>query len=164
MSAPNIGPLISCWELDKFKNFWNQSFRTYKILTPLHHKSSNLLISQPDMSGPRLGALSNNRWSGGTFVVSVINSCPLMWNSEDPIENHHPTCPQILLNFYSTRTTLIINITNKYGHVANLHVLKSLNKIWPGTVQFKHGTRHTYHEQWHKSNAFSYFYVGLKHG
>jgi hypothetical protein len=23
----NIGPIISCWELDKFKNFWNKSFR-----------------------------------------------------------------------------------------------------------------------------------------
>ncbi len=29
----NIGPLISRWELDKFKNCWNKSFRTSKILT-----------------------------------------------------------------------------------------------------------------------------------
>jgi hypothetical protein len=65
--SPNIGPLISCWELDKFKNCWNKSFRTSKILTLLYQKFSNLLISQQAMSGPRLGALSNNRWSGGIY-------------------------------------------------------------------------------------------------
>jgi hypothetical protein len=31
----------------------------------LYQQFSNWLISQRDMSGPRLGALSNNRWSGG---------------------------------------------------------------------------------------------------
>ncbi len=60
----NIGPLISCWELDKLKNCLNKSFRTSKILTLLYQQFSNLLISQRDMNGPRLGALSNNRWSG----------------------------------------------------------------------------------------------------
>jgi hypothetical protein len=65
-SAPNIGPLISRWELDKFRNCWNKSFRTSKILTLLYHQFSNFLISQRVMSGPRLGTLSNNRWSGGT--------------------------------------------------------------------------------------------------
>jgi hypothetical protein len=58
---PNIGPLISRPELDKFKNCWNKSFRTSKILTLLYQQYPNLLISQQDMSGPRLGALSNNR-------------------------------------------------------------------------------------------------------
>jgi hypothetical protein len=60
-STPSIGPLISRWGLDKFKNHWNKSFRTSKILTLLYQKFSNLLISKRDMSGPRLGALSNNR-------------------------------------------------------------------------------------------------------
>jgi hypothetical protein len=60
-SAPNLGPLISRWELGKFKNCWNKSFRTSEILTLLYQQFSNLLISQTDMSGPRLGALSNNR-------------------------------------------------------------------------------------------------------
>ncbi len=69
--SPNIGPLISRWELDKFKNYWNKSFRTSKILTLLYEQFSNLLISQRDMSGPRLGALSNNRWSGGTSYDHV---------------------------------------------------------------------------------------------
>jgi hypothetical protein len=66
-SAPNIGPLTSRWELDKFKNCWNKSFRASKILTLLYQQVSNLLISQRDMSGPRLRALSNNRWSGGSL-------------------------------------------------------------------------------------------------
>jgi hypothetical protein len=64
-SCPNIVPLISRWVLDKFKNYWNKSFRTSKILPLLYQQFSNLLISQRDMSGPRLGALSNNRWLGG---------------------------------------------------------------------------------------------------
>ncbi len=66
--SPNIGPLVSRWELDKFKICWNKSFRTSKILTLLYQQFSNLLISQQDMSGPRLGALSNNRWSGRTQI------------------------------------------------------------------------------------------------
>ncbi len=53
--VPNIGPLISRLELDKFKNCWNKSFRTSKILTLLYQQFSILLISQQDMSGPRLG-------------------------------------------------------------------------------------------------------------
>jgi hypothetical protein len=69
--APNSGPRISRWELDKFKNCWNKSFRTFKILTLLYQQFSNLLISQRDMNGPRLGALSNNRWSGSTSVISL---------------------------------------------------------------------------------------------
>jgi hypothetical protein len=62
--VPSIGPVISRWELGKFKNCWNKNFRTYKILTLLYQQLSNLLISQQDMSGQRYGALSNNRWSG----------------------------------------------------------------------------------------------------
>ncbi len=63
-SAPNIGPLISRWELDKFKHCCNKNFRTSKIRTILYQQFLNLLISQRDMSGPILGALSNNRWLG----------------------------------------------------------------------------------------------------
>jgi hypothetical protein len=59
--SPNIGPLISRWELVKFKNCRNKSFRTSKILTLLYKQFSSLLISQRDMKGPRLGALANNR-------------------------------------------------------------------------------------------------------
>ncbi len=38
-----------------------KSFRTSKIMSLLYQQFSNLLIFQRDMSGPRLGALSNNR-------------------------------------------------------------------------------------------------------
>ncbi len=41
-----------------------KSFRTSKILTLLYQQFLNLLISLRDMNGPRLGTLSNNRWSG----------------------------------------------------------------------------------------------------
>jgi hypothetical protein len=80
-SAPNIGPLISRWELDKFKNCLNKSFRTSKVLTLLYQQFLNLLISQRDMSGPRLGALSKNRWSGGSFdhafsILSMVQQWP----------------------------------------------------------------------------------------
>ncbi len=64
--SPIIGPIISRSKLDKLKNCWNKSFRSSKILTLLYQQFSNLLISQRDTSGPRLKALSNNRWSWGT--------------------------------------------------------------------------------------------------
>jgi hypothetical protein len=66
--SPNIGSLISRWELKKFKNCWNKTFRNSRILTLLYQQFSNLFISQRDMSGPTLRTLSNNRWSGGTTV------------------------------------------------------------------------------------------------
>ncbi len=72
-TVPLIWQLISHWELDKFKTCLNKSFRTSKILTLFYQQFSNLLISQRDMSGPRLGALSNNRWSGDI-------ECGLNWN------------------------------------------------------------------------------------
>jgi hypothetical protein len=60
-SAPNFGPLLSRWELDKFKNCLNKSFRTSKIQTLLYQQFLNLFISQRDMSGPKLVTLFNNR-------------------------------------------------------------------------------------------------------
>jgi hypothetical protein len=77
-SAPNIGPLISRWELDKYKNCWKKSCRTSKILTLLYQQFLDLLISQRDMSGPGLGALSNNRWLGDTGVsIEMISRNPV---------------------------------------------------------------------------------------
>ncbi len=78
--SPNIGPLISLWELDKFKNCSNKSFRTSKILTLLHQQVSHLLFSQRDMSGPRLRELSNDRWLGGNINWSKVTrySQPLL--------------------------------------------------------------------------------------
>jgi hypothetical protein len=66
--SPIIGPLMSRQQLDKFKNCWNKSFRTSKILTILYQQCSNLLIFQRYMSGPRLGALSNKRVLGVHYV------------------------------------------------------------------------------------------------
>ncbi len=87
--SPNIGPLISRWELENFKNCWNQRFKTPKILTLLYQQFSNLLISQWDISGPRLGALSNNRWSGvlllyippNHFISSQLPKSVIVWFS-----------------------------------------------------------------------------------
>jgi hypothetical protein len=70
--SPNIGPLLSPWELEKFENCRNKSFRTSKILKLLYQQFSNLIISQRDMSGPRLGTLSNNRWSGVSYSLILI--------------------------------------------------------------------------------------------
>ncbi len=78
-SAPNNGPLISCLELDKFQNCWNKGFRTSKILTILYQQFCKLLNSQRDMSSPRLGALSNNRWSGGIIETLNGNNWWKMW-------------------------------------------------------------------------------------
>ncbi len=83
--SPNIGPLMSRWELEKFKNCWNNSFRTSRILTLLYQKFSNLLISQWDMSGPRLGALSNRArqlclWCWGTVELDEFGT---LWSVID---------------------------------------------------------------------------------
>ncbi len=42
------------------------------ILTLLYQQFSNLLTSQRDMSGPRLGALFNNRWLRGSISNGII--------------------------------------------------------------------------------------------
>ncbi len=73
-TSPNTGLLISRWELDQFKNCWNKSFKASKILTLLYRQFSDLLISQRDVSGPRLGALSNSRWSGSIFSSLFVQT------------------------------------------------------------------------------------------
>jgi hypothetical protein len=91
--SPNIGPLISRWELDKFKNFRNNSFRTSKILTLLYQQFSNLLISQRDMSGPRLRALSNNRWfdSNDVCLKRIPWWPPRVWSDNNDKEKKKKT-------------------------------------------------------------------------
>ncbi len=78
-SAPKIGPLIFRWELDKFKNCWNKSFITSRIMTLLYQQFLNLLVFQWDMSGPRLGELSNNRWSGGICFTNRFRIWTIIW-------------------------------------------------------------------------------------
>jgi hypothetical protein len=70
-SAPNLGPLISRWEINKFENCWYKSVKVLDVLKLLFEQFLNLLISQLDTSGPMLGDLSNNRWSEGTLLTFV---------------------------------------------------------------------------------------------
>ncbi len=70
-SAPNLGPLISCCEVNKFKNCWYTSVRILEVLKLLFQQFLNLSSSQRDMSGPKLVDLSNNRWSWGIPLVQV---------------------------------------------------------------------------------------------
>ncbi len=100
-SVPNLGPLISRWEINKFENCWYKSVRILEVLKLLFQQFLNLWSFQRDifflskhegcnsrhitssllgqneltsshikhMSGPILGALSNNRWSWGILHV-----------------------------------------------------------------------------------------------
>ncbi len=82
--SPNIGPLISCWELDKFKNCWNKSFRTSRIPTLLFQQFSNLLIFQRDMSGPRLGlspTIGDRRYITTPFFRLFFHACVISYNT-----------------------------------------------------------------------------------
>ncbi len=107
--TPNIGPLISRWELDKFKNCWNKSFTASKILTLLYQQFSNLWISQRDMSCPSLGALSNNRWSGGSFRIAITKAVKNMVYagrrrlemSGDPADGRHQAALDIFTMAFS---------------------------------------------------------------
>ncbi len=68
-SAPNLGSLIACWEMNRYKNWWYKSVRILEVLRLLFQEFLYLSSSQRDMSGPRLGALSKNRWSWGIEMV-----------------------------------------------------------------------------------------------
>ncbi len=61
--APNLGLLISCWEINKVENCWYKSVRILEVPKLLFQQFLNLSSSQRDMSGPILGDLSNNRVS-----------------------------------------------------------------------------------------------------
>jgi hypothetical protein len=65
-SASNLGPLISRLEMNRFENCWYKSIRILEVLKLLFQQFLNFSSSQQDMSGPRLRALPNNRWSGDT--------------------------------------------------------------------------------------------------
>jgi hypothetical protein len=69
--APNLGPLISRWEINKFENCCYKSVRISEVLKLLFQQFLNLSSSQKDMSGPIVGDLSNNRWSGVARIYSI---------------------------------------------------------------------------------------------
>ncbi len=71
-SALNLGPLISRWEINKFENCWYKRVKILEILKLLIQHFVNLSSSKWDMSGPVLGVLSNNRWSGVSLVRRYI--------------------------------------------------------------------------------------------
>jgi hypothetical protein len=60
-SAPNLGPLISRWEINKFENCLYKSIRILEVLKLFFMQFLNLSSSQRDMSGPILGDLSKDR-------------------------------------------------------------------------------------------------------
>ncbi len=60
-SAPNLGPLISSWEINKFKNCAYKIVRILDVLKLLFQQFLNMSSSQRDMSDPILADLSNNR-------------------------------------------------------------------------------------------------------
>jgi hypothetical protein len=72
-SVSNLGPFISCREINKFKNY--KSVRILEVLKLLFQQSLNLSSSQQDMSGPILGDLSNDRWSGVFLVFKLSCLC-----------------------------------------------------------------------------------------
>jgi hypothetical protein len=70
-SAPNLGPLIFRWEIDKFENFRHkcQDFRGSKAFV-----SANFWICQVpnEIRVVHIGDLSNKRWSGRIGKVPQI--------------------------------------------------------------------------------------------
>ncbi len=71
-SARNLGPFISRWEIIKFENCWYKRVGILEVLKLLFQRFLNFSSSQRDMSGPILGDLSSNRWSGCMFLFSSI--------------------------------------------------------------------------------------------
>ncbi len=67
-SDPILEPLISRWEIKKFENCWYKSVRILEVLKFLFQQFLILSSSQQDIRGRILGDLSNNRWSGGTWI------------------------------------------------------------------------------------------------
>ncbi len=114
-SAPNLGPLISCWEINEFKNCWYKNIRILEVLKRLFQKFLKVSSSERDMRGPRLGALSKNRWSGGTsdsplsviscidiFLISLIISSSTFYSRWDCFctwfSQGHGNCPRVPLD------------------------------------------------------------------
>ncbi len=76
-SAPNLGPLISRWEINKFENCRYKCVRILEVLKRLFQQFLNLSSSQRDMSGPTLGDLSNNV-IGGYESYRTFENCSAM--------------------------------------------------------------------------------------
>ncbi len=95
-SAPNFGPLISPWEINKFENCWYKKVRILKVLKILFQQFFIMSCSQKDMSGPMLGDLSNKMWSGGYYVL--LNFYQMKWKSVTFWECRRCQCGNINAN------------------------------------------------------------------
>jgi hypothetical protein len=71
-SAPNLGPLISRWEINEFENCWYKSVRIFEVLKLLFQPFSNLVISQRDRSGPIIG-------DRGVTYQSQTHNVKIIW-------------------------------------------------------------------------------------
>ncbi len=112
-SAPNLGPLISRWEVNKFGNCRYKGFRISEVQKLLFQQFLNLPSSQQDLSGPILGDLSNNRRSGGSTVVRYIfcnQDLYRLWSVKlsnqttlQPVEVAVQNCPVYFDCYFITR-------------------------------------------------------------
>jgi hypothetical protein len=102
-SAPNLGPLISRWEINQFENCWYKSVTILEVLKLLFQQFLNLSSSQRDMSGAILGALSNNRWSWGTSLEFTVECghCLTDTNFATAAAVPHPCMLHPWLTFHS---------------------------------------------------------------
>ncbi len=93
-SAPNLGPLISRWEINRFENCWYKCQDFKGSIKLLFQQFLNLSSLHQGISGPILGALSNNRWSGGTISVTSLWSItkPACDALQELMANAFPEC------------------------------------------------------------------------
>ncbi len=84
--SPNLGPHISRWEINKFENCWYTSVRILEVLKLLFQQFLNVSSSQRNMSGPVLGALSNNRWSGCTLKFESASLRVIIHRGNFPVQ------------------------------------------------------------------------------
>ncbi len=71
-SAPNLGPLISRWNINKLENCWFKSVRILEVLKLSFQQVLNLSSSQRDMSGPILGDLFDKIDNLLQYLVKVF--------------------------------------------------------------------------------------------
>ncbi len=71
-NVPNLGPLMTRWEINKLENCWYKCVRILDVLQLLFQQFLNLSSSQRDMSGPIFEALSNKRWLWGIQILEIM--------------------------------------------------------------------------------------------
>ncbi len=120
-SVPNLGQLISRWEINKFENCWYKSVRILEVRKLLFQKFLNLSSSQRDMSGPILGVLSNDRWSGANLdelLPSMRKTAAFLRreNQDPPIDTFHCNILSLVGNFPSL-LSIVQGINKQYVNI-----------------------------------------------